>query len=74
MKEGRKLGQMNKRSQIVICNKIENVRLGLGFSRIRIQRKIYNQKGSYGNILSYSGILTSIGVMMRRPRLLSTIV
>jgi hypothetical protein len=74
LKEGRKLGQMNKRSQIVICNKIENVRLGLGFSRIRIQRKIYNQKGSYGNILSYSGILTSIGVMMRRPRLLSTIV
>jgi len=30
--------QLNKRFQIVICNKIENGRLGLGFSRIRIQR------------------------------------
>ncbi len=30
---------MNKRSQIVICNEIEDVRLGLGFSRIKIQRK-----------------------------------
>jgi hypothetical protein len=28
----------------VICNKIEYVRLQLGFTRIRIQRKIYNQR------------------------------
>ncbi len=47
--------QVNKGSQIVICNKIENVRLGLGFSRIRIPRKNYNQREAMATSLAMVG-------------------